>query len=270
MPYGIWGAASIIKLIDKHVYPTSTDNNAMFVFDYTTVQPETGGALSSARMAMDLQEVAVSGSTSYVEISKSNMVNWHLSNKWGLGKLYMCCYNSTQGSGDSFRIYATRRRADTNARVYATPTGLTAPSMEILLSHYYFNDPGGSLEEGKSFQRIWVDAVEHNVDSPGDVYVYAGDDDAYGMYVFGPALGIMDTDPYQAHWKLQPYLEWDEDLEEMRGFLVHVFEPPMRLSGRGLTLRIVWNDLGREGVFKGWGGIYIPGPASRFGKWIVE
>lgn len=267
MPYGVFGGESVVELVDKFVWPTNDDQAAMFVFDYTTVQPETGGVLSSARLSMDVQEVVVSGGTSFVEISKSNFVNWYLSNKWGLGRMYLCTFNS-EHSSDSFRIYYAPRRSITTPRQYETPSGLTAPSFDVLLSHHYFNKPGRSLEEGKAFQRLWVDAEYHNLDQTGQVIAYPGDEDAYGQTTFPHPTRVYDSGADAASWNLQTYLEWDDTLNEMRGFLIHVFEPPMRLSGRGLTIRVTMPDLGRGGVFKGWGGIYVPGPATRHGLWV--
>ncbi len=196
------------------------------------------------------------------------MINWYLANKWGLGRLYMCSHRSG-ASGESFRIFYAPRRSQTTPRLFGTVAGVTPlPEFEVLLTHNYFNDPGGSFEEGKAFQRLWFDIEHHNTTTNGTIKAYSGDADAYGQLYF-PHPDVNYTAGEQMKWWIPVYLDWDGGQSTMSGFPILVVSPTRGLSGRGITLRIQIPNLGLGAVFKGWGGSYLPGPATRYGVWEV-
>jgi len=268
MPYGAWDSndQSAITLVDKYlregVVGGGVYDGGIFVFDYTTVQPEEGGVLASARFSIDKQDLAMTGTTDYVEVSKSNMINWHLSNKWGLGRMYMCSYNSSTNPNDAFVVYYAPRRDEWQPGGTGNPTasGLQDPSFQIILGHHYINEPGGSYEEGKAFQRLWFD-VENHAESEGTIRIYSGDEDAYAITTFA------NLQLHESGYALSNLAYREVDISRYLvgagvSRLVQVMEPAQTLSGRGLTIVLTWPDLGLQGIFKGWGGAYVHGPAT--------
>lgn len=265
---------SIVRLVDLYFRQGEFDvkgNFPVFVFDYTTVQPEAGGTLATARLSVDVQYWALQQDTLP---TPGNMGGyWYLSNKWGEGRLYVL-HNINTGT-ESMVPYGMASRADVmDQQRVVTNADFSAsyPAFKVILGHHYLNEVGGNLMEGKAFQRLWVEAWNQHPSSAGSVVAYPGDFDAFMIPTHQSASGLISyqSGADQATWSIPSYDDGGDVDTAPGGILkspVCVFEPPMLLGGRGLTLVITMPNLGYGGAFYGWGGAYIHGPANRHGKW---
>jgi len=257
-----------VQLKDRYLgtYPSATH---LLVFDYTTVQPETGGSFSTARFSLDTQDVDVTNSDGLVY---GQYLYHYLSDKWGLGNLYSMSYSQARAvelglSEQSFFIFQHNRMNDhriveiNDSAVIST--FVTHPNFEVWLGHYYFDDPGGSVMEGKTFKRLWMDARTYLTGAT--LTLYPGDDDALEMQagtvqlttpgIFLPS-GISFNIPEHligigadGEGAVGPVLKFTLD----------------RVSGRGLSLVFKAPGLGAGASFRGFGGAFIEGPATRYG-----
>lgn len=284
----IWGRAEVnpddntytvicpgLRIYDRYMDHSSWLNDTIvflpsygeiLTFDYTTVQPETGGTYSPARLSVDSQQIVDTGETS--EFSP-NMYWNYLSNKWGIGKLYTLSfsvdYQDTENT--SFEVYYHLPVVGTLSPREPTHASLDPPSFEVLLGHYYFEDPDGGIMEGKTFKRLWVDARSYNVAEPGIIYAFPGDDDALEIWrgLLFPS-GIPTGVSFSLTLPVHLGADTSETVRSGYGVVHNLkFDP---LTGRGISLRFVAANLGLGGSFRGFGGAFIEGPATRYG-WLA-
>lgn len=116
---------------------------------------------------------------------------------------------------------------------------------EIVSKHFYFDDPGGSSEDGKTLKGLWSYVQGENND--WEVRVYSGYETAYET----------DSEAHTFIDKLTP--------TESPGKVpktVHHHNRPNKCSGHGFTM--VWlAPGGSDWRFRGFGGYYGPGPGYR-------
>jgi hypothetical protein len=243
---------------------------AMLVFDYTTVQPEAGGTFAPARLSVDTQSVTYKtvGNILYPDV---DFRSYYLSNKWGAGRVYTMTQSDTFDTNyslplQSFYILPHKRLND--APEYA-PSSLgfyygdvmnVTETFYVAVGHYYFDDIGGSALEGKTFKRLWLDARAYVASAT--LNLYPGDDDAlelrYGRLV--DALGGQVPGGVPLDYTLPIHFS-----ASTVGPILNVSLD--RVSGRGLSLLLIAPSLAGGGGFRGFGGAYIEGPATRYGLW---
>ena len=272
-----------LNLIDNY-YPRTVNNpsSTVMVMDYTTVQPEAGGTFSTARLSIDYQETILTGTYGTTATARDSLY-YYLSNKWGRGRMYSLSQdatyfetgvvNTTGFPDNSFKIFVHAQMKDYSPAVGGrmltgdhTNSLLAAPDFVVVLGHNYFSEPGGNMMEGKTFRKLWIDARTYSDDTL--LRLYPGDDDALEMGLRWFTRGTYQEFTVPKHLdgiERQPVLEPNAQL-----FRVDVVPPIFsvkmdRMSGRGLSLEFIAPDLGRWASFRGYGGAYIEGPASRIG-----
>jgi hypothetical protein len=179
-------------------------------------------------------------------------------------------FNNTGFPDNSFKIFVHAQMKDYNPTVDPnaahTNSLLVAPDFMVVLGHNYFGEPGGNMMEGKTFRKLWIDARTY---SDGTLLrLYPGDDDALEMGLRWFTQGTYQEFTVPKHLDgidQRPALEANKSL-----FRVDVVPPIFsvkmdRMSGRGLSLEFIAPDLGRWASFRGYGGVYTEGPASRIG-----
>lgn len=264
-----------LGLIDSY-YPKVLTAYPIIVLDYTTVQPEAGGTFSTARLSIDYQNTLLNSNV----WNPWETVGYYLSNKWGRGRMYTLTQDTVylanglenySGLPDnSFKILVHAQMKDYSplqeGRFTLNHTNpiLQAPDFAVTIGHNFFNEPGGNMMEGKTFRKLWIDARTY---SDGTVLkLYPGDDDALEM---------------AARWGMGTYQQFDVP-KHLLGFVVppgaldsrvdvipSIFSVKMdRMTGRGLSLEFIAPDLGKWASFRGYGGAYTEGPASRLGLGI--
>jgi hypothetical protein len=255
-----------IKLLDRYLRDYEVDG--IHVFDYTTVQPETGGTYTSARLALDTQEVFYPGSADPAH-DYSGYVCHYLSNKWGLGRLYTLSYDFNAAT-HSFDVYKHLRMDENSIREETVAPSSDGAKFKVLWCHYLFEEAGLTFVEGKTFSRIWLDARSYGTSATSAIlYAFPGDDDAFEMF-YGDAVPTTIVKPLYtdtaSQWVIQPH---------MKGFDFDPYDTSVgpvaaltseSLTGRGLALLFECEDLGQGASFRGFGGVVMPGPASRFGR----
>jgi hypothetical protein len=184
--------------------------------------------------------------------------------------------NTTGYPDNSFKIFVHAQMKDYSPAVGGrmltgdhTNSLLVAPDFVVVLGHNYFSEPGGNMMEGKTFRKLWIDARTYSDDTL--LRLYPGDDDALEMGLRWFTQGTYQEFTVPKHLdgiEIQPVLEPNAQL-----FRVDVVPPIFsvkmdRMSGRGLSLEFIAPDLGRWASFRGYGGAYIEGPASRIGLGI--
>ena len=204
----------------------------ILVFDYTTVQPETGGSMGTARLSIDAQAITNYSNATTPGYSETVMHHHYLANKWGLGRLYTISLDTDGSSAISFSAYPHWKMAEVNG---ITQIGLEAvqdAGFWVKLGWNSFQDPGGSFVEGKTFSRLWLDAPSGLAAS---LWVGAGSD----------ALGTGNlpiTLPAQTGVTIRP--------SEVQFLVLE------GMTGRGLTLIYNAPSLMGGARFSGFGGIY--------------
>lgn len=251
-----------ICVVDRYL---GTANGVTLTFDYTTVQPEAGGTFAPARLSVDTQTIAMNhdGNEGF---PWEDFQFHYLTNKWGAGKVYSFSYAE---SLDTAYHYATPQSfyvvpyVRVNDLPQTTPgdseTYLTSfmnnEEFKIVLGHYYFGEIGGSVMEGKTFKRLWIDV--RNYDATAALYVYPGDDDALELggnplSGGGGSTTFVYTLPTHGFWggaaSVSPIIKVTGD----------------PLTGRGLSLVFLVPTLVVGASFRGFGGAFIEGPASRY------
>lgn len=253
-----------------------TEITRMLVFDYTTVQPEAGGSFIPARLSIDYQQVQqlTSSASGLVE---ADYLNHYLVNKWGVGAVYLLSQSTEVTSGlddePSFYVFPYRRMnaAPTYGGVVdGVDTHVVgAPDFVVVLGHYYFDDIGGSHMEGKTFKRLWFDIRSYFAGAT--LTAFPGDDDALELF---HGWQTFTTGVAHANTPLTPFtfpihmIEMDATADPSVGPILRVV--PEGLSGRGLSFIIRAPWLGAGASFRGFGGAYIEGPASRYGLPFTE
>jgi hypothetical protein len=160
----------------------------------------------------------------------------------GLGEL---------SDGDSAEVYAgscdgfLRKE---NIQANADDDGDSfAKAMIIRHGHMLMSDPGKSIEEGKTFVRLWTYMKSEN--NAWNLYLLGGDEEAW--------TGL-DPDNVTRFWKDAVAASASAGYTPKTVHL-HI---PERVSGRGLTVKITASSPVGV-VFRGYGGEYVPGPAYR-------
>ena len=132
-------------------------------------------------------------------------------------------------------IEATEVDADTNKRV------------TIQTGAQLFGDPGGSKEEGKSFQELWT-----YVQSDGyewDFYALGGDEDV---------ISAATPDNSTSFWhELVPA----SAIAGKTKLGTH-YHQPAGVAGRTLSIKVAVSDVA-DFKYRGYGGAYLDGPAGR-------
>lgn len=273
--------SSDIRVIDRYLEwePNIVDSlYSMLVFDYTTVQPEAGGTFSPARLSVDTQSI---GGTDDELYSYTDFRSHYLSNKWGAGKLYTLRedtgFDTTYSlPAQSFYICPHLRLNDL-AFFGDEPNYLGWNQEEyfrVVLGHYFFNDLSGSSMEGKTFKRFWLDARTYYLNTK--LALFPGDDDALEMH-FGKFFRIgspLNTPVFEydlpVHYLDTVAAESYPVPKEGDGSVGPIINlVPDRLTGRGLSLMFLAPRLGYGASFRGFGGVYIEGPASRYGRPVL-
>jgi len=276
-----------LNLIDNY-YPKTVITawpSVVMVMDYTTVQPEAGGTFSTARLSIDYQETQLTYPSGLASATARDSLYYYLSNKWGRGRMYSLsqdpayletgAVNNTGFPDNSFKIFVHAQMKDYNPALISgggdhTNSLLVAPDFMVTLGHNYFNEPGGNMMEGKTFRKLWIDARTYS--DATLLRLYPGDDDALEMGLRWGTQGTCQEFTVPKHLvgiNVMPTLEDDLGATTWR-FRVDVVPPIFsvkldRVSGRGLSLEFIAPDLGRWASFRGYGGAYIEGPASRIG-----
>lgn len=225
--------------------------------DYTSVQPEAGGAYAPGKLIIDRQAIYES---SYWY---SQDYNWqwncfynYLSNKWGLGRLYTFSVDPTDllnlVPAYSAKVYPHMRLTENYQNV---PTAIadTKPVFAVLLGHNYYGEAGLSFPEGKTFRDIWLDFRTNN--SGSKLILYSGDDDALEM-IFGEGCSNLPTTPNT--YDIPTYKQ-----NNVGTYLVHNYSVDS-VTGRGMSVLITAPDLGLGASFRGFGGVITDGPATRY------
>lgn len=234
-----------LNLFDRYnslVLPNDPLNNIfsnILVFDYTTVQPETGGGMGTARLSLDAQSIFNYSNATTPGYSETVMHHHYLSNKWGIGKLYTVSYDyaaldpvTNTPLENSFSVFPHWKLNEVNG---ITQVGLLSDydtGLWIKTGWNSFQDPGGSFVEGKTFSRLWIDAPSGLAAS---LWTGAGSD----------ALGIGNlpiTLPAQTGVTIRP--------SEVQFLVLE------GMTGRGLVLIYNMPSLRGGGSFRGFGGLY--------------
>lgn len=228
-------------------YPPTGDTR-VWVADYTQVAPEIGGTFQQPNWVNDM----------YVGGSRSD-------------EMTCAAYLKVPGAGVG-KIYTGWR--DGYIRV-TSQTALTDDSNTITVyirtGHYYMGDPGGDIEEGREWNRLWsyVSAERDYLSSLATgtgfawtIYILGGDSEAWkvnaptnetnGLYYREsvPSSYLSTSDGTHVRNWCQKTVHW------------HV---PERVTGRGITVIYTATGVGPYFKFRGFGGTHIPGPASRQG-----
>lgn len=253
--------AGTISLFDRYLRDYEIDG--IHVFDYTMVQPEAGGGFAPARISLDTQDYNSFGGNG----GDPEFLYHYLSNKWGLGRLYSLSYDSNAAT-DSFDVFKHLRMDDNLIREGTQVPVISFPYFKVLWGHHFFDAPGMTFVEGKTFRRFWLDARFYN-ENGGKLYLYPGDDDAFEMH-YGDAFPTsVDKPSYQSapvSFELKPHLLGYENPDYDEGVGTIAAFKSESLTGRGLTLLYECEDLGQGGTFRGFGLVVTPGTASRFGR----
>jgi hypothetical protein len=281
--YLVMGAG--LNLIDNY-YPKTVNSpySTVIVLDYTTVQPEAGGTFSTARLSIDYQETLLTENYGITTATARDSLYYYLSNKWGRGRMYSLSQdavyledgsiNDTGFPDNSFKIFVHAQMKDYNPtvdpNVAHTNSLLVAPDFMVTLGHNYFSEPGGNMMEGKTFRKLWIDARTYSNSTV--LRLYPGDDDALEMGLRWNTGGTYQEFTVPVHLvgiDVMPGLEIELGALTSR-FRIDVVPPIFsvkldRVSGRGLSLEFIAPDLGRWASFRGYGGVYTEGPASRIG-----
>lgn len=272
-----------LDVFDRYYSYTYT-SGAQLVFDYTTVQPETGGTFAPARLSIDDQILSTMNADPYYR-----MGSYYISNKWGFGRMYSLSHDGTISVDEhSFKVFQHATSKDYFPTVSVLPTIdntliitnplLVPPDFVVVLGHYYMEDPGGNVMEGKTFKRLWLDARTYLPNSY--LTLYPGDDDALEM---------------QSKWinKIPGFSLVQNGFQfvlpmHLAGINVPIIDPqttkatPLvdvvstihsikldNISGRGLSLFFFCPNLGNWASFRGFGGAFIEGPATRYGTLVL-
>jgi hypothetical protein len=160
------------------------------------------------------------------------------------------------------RIYAENEEDNTNDYADAYAKRFSVRTGAVLMSN-----PGGDIEEGKSFSRTWVHVeAEQNA---WDLYLWGGDEQAWMQQrlELTPSAPVYDN----AELLFKATVPASEARSEFGG--AEVFAVPQSVhafvtegvAGRGLTALFTAANPNRM-VFRGFGGWYGPGPVTR-GPW---
>lgn len=264
-----------IKVVDRYLDWQSLPNvdlrtYSMLVFDYTTVQPEAGGTFLPARLSVDTQTI---GGTDDALYTYTDFRSHYLSNKWGLGRIYSLREDTSLDTSyglakQSFYLFPHYRLNEPlingDSGYYGGQLNLEEDFI-VVLGHYLFDDIGGSTMEGKTFKRLWFDCRNYNP-TGGTIQVFPGDDDALEMYFGRFALvgGSIQNTPTLFEYAVQNhYINIDLLGETSSSPIIQV--KPDHLSGRGISIMFRAPILGYGASFRGFGGAFIEGPASRYG-----
>jgi hypothetical protein len=146
----------------------------ILVFDYTTVQPETGGNFTTARLSVDAQNVLDYSVDTTPGYSETIRYHHYLANKWGDGALYTISYDGT--SETSFDIYPYQKLQSLLTELVPGLPATYDKGFWVKLGWNNFQDPGGSVVEAKTFRRLWVDSHA----AAGALLWLGSGSDAYG------------------------------------------------------------------------------------------
>jgi hypothetical protein len=244
-------------VVDRYIshYDYALGSNGALVFDYTTVQPETGGTFAGARMSIDTP-------------SDPTYNCYYLANKWGYGRMYSLNNQSVDSletiysvGNQSFFVHPHLRLQDMTTYPWQNIPGtwiVEPPTFTVVCGHYYFQDPGWTFMEGKTFQRLWFDLRSYTTDST--LELCPGDDDAlefyFGRLAFDSGWGPGDS-------SLVYTVPVHEGTQGGVGAVLTL--SPDGMTGRGLSFVFRATKLGYGASFRGFGGAILEGPASRYG-----
>lgn len=229
-PIGIMSPVQIanggIEVYDGEHAPVDlwTGNRGYWAFDYTDVLPETGGGYAAPKLSLDLRHrTDVDGNFLDDFCAKILMLPGGTR-----GRLY------TGSANGYIRVEnVVGENDDGDVKPFVIRTG-----------HNFFNEPGGTPEDGFSFEKAWMYMP---TTTSYDVYAYAGDENTQAA-----------NPPVET---FTPATELDADGLELEGEAVHVWD--VNTSGRGIGFLMVNENPSAETMWHGYGGNRIPGITDR-------
>ncbi len=129
----------------------------ILVFDYTTVQAETGGTLSTARLSVDAQNILNFSEDYTPGFSPTVHHQTYLANKWGVGALYTLSHDGASVI-NSLDIYPHHKLSTALTGQVAGLASALDTGFWVKTGWNSFDDPGGDFAEGKTFRKLWIDA----------------------------------------------------------------------------------------------------------------
>jgi len=213
--------------------PTRPEGNPIagtaqvWVGNYGSVIPEVGGNLGQAVWSNDSPLAATDNGSPFDGTVRSDWQEYVKDPTSGIGKLvYGTCDGRIMEEDDAFD---------------------PIQGWDLILSHQFFADPGGGIEDGKTLEAIW--AYVESEFSSWTVHTYPGDE--YALPI------INEVEPAEATWK---HTQGPAEIVERAPKTVWPFRPRY-CRGRGFTFR--FNGEGSRFKFRGMGGLYRRGVASR-------
>lgn len=210
--------------------PNATGPDTVFwTADYSVVQPELGGNLAQPEWNVDVMDRTVDGAG------------------------YLCVPG--QRRGDVYYGFCDGKSRKKDFADDDDDGDAYGKRLFLRTSAISMGDPGGDVMEGKTLMRLWT-YLESEIKA-WTLYCKAGDEDAWRM---------MTPDNNFAHWRDNVAASL---FTETRNGALYTFcakslhaHKPDRVTGRCLTLE--YTVLAPLAVsFRGFGGVWGPGPASR-------
>jgi hypothetical protein len=165
-----------------------------------------------------------------------------------------------------------------NAPTNIVDFGYTGPDFWIITGAFLHDDPGGTVSFGKRLTEIniYVNYYTQNAYAGGnegfwEFNIFTGDEESYNTYVAPPVTDTVSFHGEHYASQLRSYYTGDSDVYYQWKPETVWTHKPTQCTGRTFMLEVKHSP-GTEAIavidvsrfaFRGYGGIWLPGPVSR-------